>query len=101
MARSATNTDETIDIENSGNAVELTLGGRTTVSLVIEGDATATYQLDIRRTGGSWKTNIVEYSGSSDYDDAFETGAQEVRVRCSSGSGGGGDQADILLMASG
>jgi len=102
MSRSATYTEATIDIENSGNAASIDLSGRTIVSMIVEGDGTAEYQWDAKRTGGTWKQNVgKEYTGSSDYDDVMETGAQEVRLRCSSGTGGSGDTADILLMGSG
>jgi len=102
MGKSSTTVSEIIDIENSGNAVSITLQGRTIVSMAVRGDGTAEYQWDARKTGGTWKENVgTEYTGSSDYDDVVETGAQEVRLRCSSGTGTPDDQADILLMGGG
>jgi hypothetical protein len=102
MSKSSTTVSETIGIENSGNAVSVALTGRTIVSMVIEGDDTAEYRWDARETGGTWKQNVgKEYTGQLDYDDVLETGAQEVRLRCSSGTGTPGDEADILLMGGG
>lgn len=99
MTRTA---NETIDIENAGNAVSIQMGGATIVSLHIRGDATATYQWDARPRGGSWIQDVgTEHTGSSDYDEVFETGVEEVRIRCSTGSGGAGDQADVYLSAGG
>ena len=97
-----TEIEETIDIENSGNDVSLRLQGKSIVSLAIRGDDTATYQVDARTRGGSWIQSVSsEYSGSADYDDALETGVSEMRIRCSTGTGTGGDQATVTLMASG
>ena len=102
MSRSSAVVEETISIDSSGNSVSLRLQGRTIVSFVIEGDANAEYQWDARRTGGNWKQNVgKEYTGASNYDDVVETGAQEVRIRCSSGTGGTNDEATITLMAGG
>jgi len=99
MGRSA---NETIDIETAGNSVSVELGGATIVSLHIRGDAAASYQWDAKPRGGSWVQNIgTEHSGSSDYDEVFETGVEEVRVRCSSGTGSAGDSANIYLSAGG
>lgn len=102
MGKSSATTEETIDIENAGNRATLILEGRTIVSLAIRGDGAATYQLDARERGGSWKQDVgKEFSGQSDYDDVLETGAQEIGVRCSTGTGSAGDQATITLMAGG
>lgn len=102
MGKSTAHTEDTISIDASGNAVALELNGRTIVSFIIEGDATAEYQLDARRVGGSWKQNVgKEYTGASDYDDVVETGAEEIRIRCSTGTAGTGDEAAILMMAGG
>jgi hypothetical protein len=93
-------TEETIDIENAGNAVALRLLGATIVSVYIEGQANASYQVDVRRNGGSWIQDVGDtYAASPDADDVIETGVEELRVRCSSGSGGSGDQATITIMA--
>ena len=96
-------TRETIDIENSGGTVELETAGATIVSVHIRGDASATYQWDVKRPrDSSWIQDAdSEYSGSADYDDVFETGVAEVRIRCATGTGGSGDTADILLSAGG
>lgn len=94
--------EETIDIENSGGTVAVRMLGATIVSMYIDGEAVAEYQWDVRKRGGSWIQDVgPEYTGQSDYDDVLETGAEEVRVRCSSGSGGAGDSAAITIMAGG
>lgn len=94
--------EETIDIENPGESVSVRMLSATIVSVHIRGDATAEYQWDVRRVRGSWIQNAgSEYTGQSNYDDIFETGAQEVRIRCSTGTSGAGDQATITLMAGG
>lgn len=96
--------NETIGIDSAGNAVSVKMEGATIVSVHIRGDAAATYQWDARPRGGSWTTfqNIgPEYSGSADYDDVLETGVEEVRIRCSTGTSGSGDEADIYLSAGG
>ena len=95
-------TEETIDIETAGNAVTLRLLGATIASVHIQGDAAAEYQWDVRKNGGDWIQNVgSEYTGSADYNDVVETGAQEVRVRCSSGTGTADQTATITLMAGG
>lgn len=96
-------TEQSIDIETSGNAVSLLLAGRTVVSFDIDGDAAASYQIDARKDGGTWKNDVgpKTYSGSSNYDDVLETGAEEIRIRCSSGTGTPGDSADMLISAGG
>lgn len=102
MSKSNRVSDETIDIETSGNAVALRLSGRTIVSMLVEGDGAADYAWDVRKTGGGWKQGVGKsYSGASNYDDVIETGVEEIRLRCTSGTGGAGDSADILLMAGG
>lgn len=94
--------DETIDIENAGNSVAIQMLGATVASIHIRGDAAASYQVDVKTRGGSWIQNVApEYSGSADYDDVVETGMQSLRVRCSSGTGGAGDQATITIGAGG
>lgn len=93
--------EEAIDIETAGNAVNLRLLDNNIVDLHIRGDAAADYEIDVRRNGGNWIQGVRSgYSGSADYDDVLETGADELRVRCSSGTGTAGDSATITLMAS-
>lgn len=93
-------TEATISIEESGEAVELRTLGASVVTVVIEGDASADYEWDVRQRDGDWKDGVGDdYTGSADYDDVRETGADEVRIRCSSGSGGADDEATITLMA--
>lgn len=96
--------EETIDIENSGNTVSVVMAGAEIVSLHIRGDAAAEYQWDAKPRGSDWSSFQdvgPEYTGQSDYDDVLETGAEEVRIRCSAGSGGADDTADIYLSAGG
>ena len=95
-------TEKTIDIDNSGNAVALELAGHAFVSVHIRADATAEYKWDVRKRGGPWIEDAgTTYSGSADHDDDVETAAHEVRIRCSSGTGGNGDQSTITLMTGG
>lgn len=95
-------TEETIDIENSGNDVTLDLRGHATVSVHIRGDAPADYDIDVATRRGSWINGGGQsYSSSSDYDDVISTGATRIRVRCTSGTAGSGDSATITLMAGG
>jgi hypothetical protein len=94
-------TEDTIDIETSGNAVALRLLDNNIVDLHIRGDATADYAVDVRTNGGSWIQGVRSgYTGSADYDDVLETGAEEIRIRCTNGTGSSGDSATITLMAS-
>ena len=94
-------TEESIDIQNAGNAVALRLLGADTVDIHIRGDAAADYAVDVRRNGGDWIQNVRStYSGSADYDDVLETGADELRLRCTSGTATAGDTATVTLMAS-
>lgn len=94
-------TEETIDIETSGNAVTLRLQGHTIVDVHIRGDAAADYAVDVRRKGGAWIQGVRSgYSGSADYDAVLETGADEIRIRCISGTASAGDLGKITLMAS-
>jgi len=94
-------TEKTIDIEGSGNAVTLRLLGNNIVDVHVRGDAAADYEIDVRRNGGSWIQGVRSgYSGSANYDDVLETGAEEIRLRCSSGTGTAGNEATITLMAS-
>jgi len=93
--------ESTIDIETAGNAVGLRLLGCNTVDVHIRGAAAADYEVDVRRNGGSWIQAVRSgYSGSADYDDVVETGAEEIRIRCSSGTATADDSATITLMAS-
>jgi len=92
-------TQQSIDIENSGNAVELDTLGHTIVDVSIRGDSTAEYAVDIKSRDGSWVEGVTSgYSGSADYDDVLERGAKLVRIRCTTGSGTGGDSATISLL---
>jgi hypothetical protein len=94
--------ETTIDIENAGNSVSIRMLGATIVSMAVRGDDTAEYQWDARNRNGTWTQDVgTEYTAQSDYDDVLETGAQEVRLRCSSGTGTAGDEADVFLMAGG
>ncbi len=94
-------TEETIDIETSGATVPLRLLGANIVNVHIRGDNAADYQIDVRQNGGDWIQNVrSEYTGNGNYDDTFETGAEELRVRCASGTATADDQATITLMAS-
>lgn len=102
MSDSPQTAEEAIDIENAGGTASVRMLGATIVSMDISGDDVAEYQWDARRRGGTWIQDVgPEYTGQSDYDDVMETGAAEVRIRCSSGSGGAGDQATITIMAGG
>jgi hypothetical protein len=93
-------TEETIDIENSGNTVSLRLKGADTLTLIVKGDGAADYEFDARIRQGAWRENIgSSYSAVFDYDDVRDSGADEIRVRCSSGTTSPGDQATITLMA--
>lgn len=95
-------TDTTIGIDSAGNTASVKMNGATIVSIHIRGDATAEYQLDAKTRDGNWIQNVgSEYTGSADYDDVVETGMQFVRVRCSSGTAGSGDEATITLGAGG
>ncbi|WP_226043484.1 hypothetical protein [Natrinema sp. DC36] len=102
MAESPQVAEETIDIETAGGSASVRMLGATIVSMHIRGDAAAEYQWDVRRRGGEWIENVgSEHTGSADYDDTMRTGMATVRIRCSSGSGGVGDEATITLSAGG
>lgn len=93
-------TEETIDIETSGGTVALRLLGNAIADVHIRGDNAADYEVDVRRNGGDWIQAVRSgYTGSADYDDVLETGAEELRIRCSSGTATAGDTATITLMA--
>ncbi len=94
-------TEETIDIEASGATVDLRLLGANIVDVHIRGDGAADYAVDVRTNGGSWVQGVRSgYSGSADYDDVLESGAEELRIRCTSGTGTAGNSATVTLMAS-
>lgn len=94
-------TEEAIDIETAGNAVALRLLGASIVDVHIRGDGSANYAVDVRRNGGDWLQDVQgSFSGNADYDDVLETGAEEIRIRCTSGTATAGDSATITLMAS-
>jgi hypothetical protein len=95
--------EETIDIENAGNTVELDMMGATLFSVAIRGDGTAEYVLDAKLTRGStWLEDVDStYSGAADYDDVVQTGMPKVRVRCTSGTTNPGDTATVTLSAGG
>lgn len=102
MADSPRTARETIDIENAGATVAIRMMGAELASLHIRGDATAEYQWDVRERHGSWIQNVgPEYTGAADYNDVIETGVEEVRIRCSTGTASADDQADVLLSAGG
>lgn len=82
--------EETIDIETAGNAVSLRLLGNDIVDVHIRGDAAADYEVDVRKKDAEWIQGVRSgYSGSADYDDVLETGAEELRIRCTNGTGHG------------
>lgn len=93
----------TIDIENAGATVAVSLQGATLFSLSVRGDGTAEYVLDARLDGGDdWTEDVDQtYSGAANYDDTLRTGMPEVRIRCTSGTGTAGNQAEIKLAAGG
>lgn len=94
---------DSIDIETSGGTVVLKLHGRSTLDIVIRGDAAADYEIDVRgHEDENWMQSVgTAYSGSADYDDTIDTGAAWVRVRCTTGTATAGDAADVLLSAGG
>lgn len=94
--------EETISIDSGGNEVSVRMHGSATVTAAIRGDATAEYQWDGKVRGGSWVENVgTEHTGSADYDETLTTGFAAVRIRCSSGTSGSGDEATITLSAGG
>lgn len=103
MSRSSATTVETIGIDSSGNAVTLELNGRTTVTLHITEDDSASYKIDGRKVGGTWRENIgpSSYSGGGPHSETITFAAEEMRIRCSSGTSGTGDEATITIMAGG
>lgn len=102
MPDSPQTAEKQIDIENAGGSASIRLLGATTVSMHVRGDAAAEYQWDARLRGGDWIQNVgPEYSGSADYDDVWDTGDAEVRLRCATGTGTADDQATITLSAGG
>jgi len=93
-------TQETIDIENSGNAAVLNTQGHTIVDVSIRGDSAADYAVDVKSRDGTWVQGVTSgYSGSAVYDDVLERGAKYVRIRCTAGTASAGDQATISLLA--
>lgn len=95
-------TDTTIDIETAGGSASVKMGGATLASIHIRGDAAASYRIDVKTRDGSWITDVgPSYSGSSNYDDDVQTGMQFLRVWCTSGTGGSGDEATITIGAGG
>jgi hypothetical protein len=94
--------EATIGIDSAGNAASIRMMGATVLSFAIRGDAAAEYQIDGRIRNGNWKENVgSEYTGSSDYNDQVTTGWHEVRIRCSSGTAGSGDESTITLSTGG
>lgn len=95
-------TDTTIDIENAGESAQVRMMGATVASIAIRGDAAATYVLDAKTRDGDWRQDVGStYSGQSDYDDVVTTGMSQIRVRCTSGTGNGGDEAVVTISAGG
>lgn len=93
---------ETIDIENSGNGVEVETNGRTIVEVAIRGDAATAYEVQWREhPNAAWVSSPKTYSGSANYDDTIETGARDIRIECTSGTGTAGQSAEIILSAGG
>lgn len=93
---------QSIDIENSGNDVAVAVGGRTIVEVAIRGDGAADYVVEGRESKtASWVTTPVTYTGAADYDDTLETGWEELRIRCTSGTASAGEAAEIILCAGG
>lgn len=97
-----TDTRESISIDSSGNSVELVIGRNSSLQIVIRGDAAADYALDVDDSeNGGWMQGVgSSYTGSSDYDDTRTVAAYKVRIRCTSGTAGSGDNADIMLASS-
>ena len=93
----------TIEITDSGGTATVSLQGADLLSLSIRGDGTAEYVLDARLDGSDdWTEDVDQtYSGAANYDDTLRTGMPEVRIRCTSGTGTAGNQAEIKLAAGG
>lgn len=97
-----TNSRAVVPIDTAGSAVSITLGGRTTVEVAIRGDAQASYRVDGRESkDADWVEGPATFSGSASYDDTFMTGWEQLRVIVTSGTGGSGDEAQIILCAGG
>jgi len=90
---------DSIDIENSGNSVQLDTKGHTITDLHVRSDGAADYALDVKDRDGTWVKNVVTYTGSANYDDVLERGARYVRLRCTTGTATAGDSATISLFS--
>lgn len=98
-----TESREVIGIESGGQTVSCTVGGRQIIEMSIQGDGVATYVIDAREErGAEWIQDVgPTYSGSQDHLDTLETGWEQIRVRCTSGTGTAGDEATVVLCAGG
>jgi hypothetical protein len=97
-------TEATIPIDAAGETVELDMHGATLLSVAIRGDAAADYVLDVQLDRQSdWIQDHIDttLTGAADYDTTVETGMPNVRVRVTSGTGTGGDEATITMSAGG
>lgn len=92
---------ESIDVENSGQAVSVQMFGATVLSIAVRGPASAEYALDARLDGDDDWTQDVATTYSGDVDEVIRTGMPEVRVRCVTGTGTVDDTADVKLGAGG
>lgn len=102
MTNNTTNRD-TLDIETTGDTLELALAGNDTLHVVIRGDGAADYQVDVTDDPANGWINGVE-SGSlegavADYDETFTIAVPYVRIRVTSGTATAGDSADVLLSS--
>lgn len=95
---------QTLEIETTGDTIELEMHGRDVLEVVIRGDGAADYALDVQDTGNNgWMQDVdsTTFTGGTDYSETLTVGAAQVRIRVSSGTAASGDQADVLLSASG
>jgi hypothetical protein len=94
--------DRSFDIENSGTEIVIDTAGDHIVDVVMkDGDAAADYALDVSDRKSDWFTDTETFSGVTSIDDGYYNSHRYVRFRVTSGTGGSGDTADVLLSSAG
>lgn len=89
---------------NTGESLEFNLSasGEYVLGVYVVGDGSATYEIDVSDENGNYLEAVETITGSTATYGGFEA-ADWVRVKVADGGGTGtsGDEADVLLTASG
>jgi len=86
------------DISTTGTKVRLDTSDKSLVGIQINGDADASYAVDVSEDGDNWYEEVATYATTQSVSDSLDRAERFVRVRVTTAAGAG-DTADILISA--